>query len=94
MGDDTNSLAPSYNAANTRADQSALDHIRRIRRNMPSQQNSRMSRDLSRDYLSAVPGSSGNNQSKIENYKRIKQEEAAARAQLMAPRLDMGMPNS
>jgi len=54
---------------------------------MPSQQNSRMSHDFSYDYLSAkaagqghqVNGSSSNN-SKIENYKRIKQEEAAARA--------------
>ena len=57
-----------------------------------------MSRDLSRDYLSAIPVSganhSGSNNSKIENYKRIKQEEAAARAQLMAPRLDMAQPHS
>jgi ribosomal 50S subunit-associated protein YjgA (DUF615 family) len=55
---------------------------------MPSQQNSRQKlTDLSRDYLSAVPVNSGNN-SKVENYKRIKQEEAIARAQLMAPRLE------
>ena len=95
--EEISSLAPSYNAGNTRADQSALDHIRRIRRNMPSQQQSRMSRDLSRDYLSAIPvnaGNSGSNSSKIENYKRIKQEEAAARAQLMAPRLDIAGPQS
>ena len=49
-----------------------------------------MSRDLSHDYLSAMPPISSNrpqpiNNSKIENYKRIKQEEAAARALLMAP---------
>ena len=45
-----------------------------------------MSRDFSYDYLTSVPvgGEKGSN-SKIENYKRIKQEEAAARAQLMAP---------
>ena len=84
------------NAGGSRADHSALEHIRRIRRNMPSQQNSRMQRDLSHDYLSAIPVGQGlrsnisssnvsNNVSKIENYKRIKQEEAAARALLMAP---------
>lgn len=50
---------------------------------MPSQQNSRMQRDLSYDYLSAIPVGQGlksnvssnnvhNNVSKIENYKRIK----------------------
>ena len=48
-----------------------------------------MSHDFSYDYLSAKPVGHGNgsssNHSKIENYKRIKQEEAAARAQLMAP---------
>lgn len=52
-----------------------------------------MSRDLSYDYLTAIPvgqaqrnnNISSNNNSKIENYKRIKQEEAAARALLMAP---------
>lgn len=73
--EDLISMAPSYNAGGTRADQSALEHIRRIRRNMPSQQASRMSHDLSRDYLSAVPSNGGgaaNNSSKIENYKRIK----------------------
>jgi len=56
---------------------------------MPSQQNSRMSHDFSYDYLSAKAagggGGSSSNNSKVENYKRIKQEEAAARAQLMAP---------
>lgn len=81
--------APSYLGGGARADQSALDHIRRIRRNVPSQQNSRMSHDFSYDYLSAKPVGHGNgslsNNSKIENYKRIKQEEAAARAQLIAP---------
>ena len=68
-----------------RADQSALEHIRRIRRNMPSQQNSRAQRDFSYDYLTSVPcgGAQQGSNSKIENYKRIKQEEAAARAQLM-----------
>ena len=80
----------SYLGGGSRAEQSALDHIRRMRRNMPSQQNSRMSHDLSHDYLSAMPIAAGNNRppinsSKIENYKRIKQEEAAARALLMAP---------
>lgn len=82
----------SYLGGGSRAEQSALDHIRRMRRNMPSQQNSRMSHDLSHDYLSAMPiQQSGSNRppminnSKIENYKRIKQEEAAARALLMAP---------
>ena len=83
----------SYLGGGSRAEQSALDHIRRMRRNMPSQQNSRMSHDLSHDYLSAMPiqqsGSNNRppmiNNSKIENYKRIKQEEAAARALLMAP---------
>jgi hypothetical protein len=46
-----------------------------------------MSRDLSHDYISAALPSyqPSINSSKIENYKRIKQEEAAARAQLMAP---------
>ena len=69
---------PSYGGG-ARADQSALDHIRRIRRNMPSQQHSRMQRDLSYDYISAVGVSRGSNNgalssnnSKIENYKRIK----------------------
>jgi hypothetical protein len=39
---------------------------------------------MSQDYLSAMPiGQPSTNNSKIENYKRIKQEEAAARAQLM-----------
>lgn len=53
---------------------------------MPSQQQAtRMRNDHSRDYLSAV---STNNNSKVENYKRIKQEEANARAQLIAPRLE------
>ena len=60
---------------------------------MPSQQqNSRLSHDFSHDYLSANPLGNGipisrsssnkNNNAKLENYKRIKQEEAAARAQL------------
>lgn len=39
QADDVTSLAPSYNGGGSRADQSALEHIRRIRRNMPSQQN-------------------------------------------------------
>ena len=46
---------------------------------MPSQQHSRMQRDLSYDYISAVGVSRGSNNgalssnnSKIENYKRIK----------------------
>lgn len=39
---------------------------------------------MSQDYLSAVPmGQPSTNNSKIENYKRIKQEEAAARALLL-----------
>lgn len=43
-----------------------------------------MSRDMSQDYLSALPmGQPQTNNSKIENYKRIKAEEAAARAQLL-----------
>ena len=48
---------------------------------MPSQQNQRASRDdsLGNNYLSHLP-TNGVNQSKIENYKRIKQEEAQARA--------------
>ena len=62
---------------------------------MPSQQNSRQVRDElnSKDYLSALP--INNNSSKVENYKRIKQEEAAARAKLIAPRLEavvQGLP--
>ena len=70
---------------------------------MPSQQHSRMQRDLSYDYISAVGVSraggnqvlQSNNSSKIENYKRIKQEEAQARAQLMAPQARvMGEPLS
>lgn len=87
--DDLSSIGPpSYVGGGSRAEQSALDHIRRMRRNVPSQQNSRMSHDLSHDYLSAMPISSNRPQvvnSKIENYKRIKQEEAEARALLMAP---------
>lgn len=48
-------INPSYLQQNglqsaSRADKSALNHIQRIRRNMPSQQNSRqMSRDVSAD---------------------------------------------
>jgi len=45
-----------------------------------------MQKDFSYDYLSAMPlGGQQNSNSKIENYKRIKQEEAAARAMLLAP---------
>jgi len=64
---------PSYNAGSSRADQSALDHIRRIRRNMPSQQSSRMMhRELSVDYISSHQLNGNSNNNKIENYKRIK----------------------
>lgn len=78
------------NGISDRNDQSCLEHIRRIRRNLPSQQNprSRGSEDnmSGGNYLSALP-SSGVNRSKIENYKRIKMEEAQARQQLLS------MPN-
>lgn len=70
-----------------RNDQSYLEHIRRIRRNLPSQKNSRLSSEESAgrvNYLSNLP-TNGINRSKIENYKRIKQEEAEARAKLLAP---------
>lgn len=52
---------------------------------MPSQQSNRLSRDYSQDYVSQqMPLPS---QIKVENnYRRIKQEEAAARARLIAPR--------
>ena len=74
-------LQPISNGISSRNDISCLEHIRRIRRNLPSQQNQRASRDdsLGNNYLSHLP-TNGVNQSKIENYKRIKQEEAQARA--------------
>jgi len=75
------------NGISDRNDQSCLEHIRRIRRNLPSQQNprNRPSEDNLNggNYLSALP-SSGVNKSKIENYKRIKLEEAQARQQLLS----------
>ena len=82
--DDNSCSGKQYLGNGSRADQSALDHIRRIRRNLPSQQNSRMSNDVGYDYLSnkqAAGAVMPNN-----NYKRNKQEEAAARAMLMVPR--------
>lgn len=79
-------LQPISNGISARNDQSCLEHIRRIRRNLPSQQNQRMKSDDSfgGNYLSVLP-QNGVNKSKIENYKRIKMEEAEARAQLMQP---------
>lgn len=75
-------LTSISSSGNPRNDNSCLEHIRRIRRNLPSQQ---VSRKISSDenlsakggadhYLSNLP-SSNINRSKIENYKRIKMEE-------------------
>lgn len=83
-------LTSISSSGNPRNDNSCLEHIRRIRRNLPSQQ---VSRKISSDenlsakggadhYLSNLP-SSNINRSKIENYKRIKMEEQYARQQLM-----------
>lgn len=75
------------NGISGRNDQSCLEHIRRIRRNLPSQQNPRNRNNddslSGGNYLSALP-THGVNKSKIENYKRIKMEEQQARQQLIS----------
>lgn len=70
---------PSSGMGHMRADQSALEHIRRIRRNLPSGQNPRLSYD-EKTYLSNI---ANKEKSPVDDYRRIKQEEAAARAMLL-----------
>jgi len=78
------SVHPPSSGLGTRADQSALEHIRRIRRNLPSGQNQRLSYD-EKSYLSNINNKMPERVDKgsVDDYKRIKQEEAAARAMLM-----------
>ena len=74
---------PMSRALSKRNEQSSLDHIRRIRRNLPSAQNMRPLvedvMNLPNKHLEAA----GVN---LDHYKRIKQEEAEARAKLIAAR--------
>jgi len=74
---------PMSRALSKRNEQSSLDHIRRIRRNLPSAQNMRPVvedvMNLPNKHLEAA----GVN---LDHYKRIKQEEAEARAKLIAAR--------
>lgn len=74
---------PMSRGLSKRNEQSSLDHIRRIRRNLPSSQNMR---PLAEDVVN-LPAkhleAAGVN---LDHYKRIKQEEAQARAKLLAAR--------
>lgn len=63
-----------------RQESSALEHIRRIRRNMPAGSGQRLSYD-EKTYLSNIANRP--ERSPVDDYRRIKQEEAAARAMLM-----------
>jgi len=64
-----------------RQESSALEHIRRIRRNMPAANTGqRLSYD-EKTYLSNIANRP--ERSPVDDYRRIKQEEAAARAMLM-----------
>ena len=75
-------LQPASSGLGLRADQSALEHIRRIRRNMPAGHNSRLSCD-EKTYLSNIHNKNQVERSPVDDYRRIKQEEANARAMLM-----------
>ena len=62
---------------------SSMEHIKRIRRNIPSSQNIR---PLQADVMNLAPQylqAAGVN---LDHYKMIKQQEAAARARLLADR--------
>merc|ERR1711881_14888 len=77
--DYVSSLQPPGSGLGHRADQSALEHIRRIRRNLPAGSNARLSYD-EKSYLSNIQNKE---KSPVDDYRRFKQEEAAARAMLM-----------
>jgi len=73
-------LQPPSSGLGVRQESSALEHIRRIRRNMPAGSGQRLSYD-EKTYLSNIANRP--ERSPVDDYRRIKQEEAAARAMLM-----------
>lgn len=79
--DYVSALQPPSSGLGLRADQSALDHIRRIRRNLPSNSQQRLSYD-EKTYLSNIQNQNAK-PTPVDDYRRIKQEEAAARAMLL-----------